>query len=58
MNDDLISDPGTLVFILSVLIWDLQCKSHFNRKMVFRVTKSLGWGGNIHAFSGGLSANE
>ena len=30
----------TLVFILSVFIWDLQCKSHFNRKMVFRVTKS------------------
>ena len=29
-----------LVFILSVFIWDLQCKSHFNRKMVFRVTKS------------------
>ena len=30
----------SLVFILSVFIWDLQCKSHFNRKMVFRVTKS------------------
>ena len=29
-----------LVFILSVFIWDLQCKNHFNRKMVFRVTKS------------------
>ena len=28
------------MFILSVFIWDLQCKSHFNRKMVFRVTKS------------------
>ena len=76
-----------LVFILSVFIWDLQCKSHFNRKMVFRVTKSqyerqmitylilhdhpdwgvacggdggwwVGWGCNIHGFSGGLSANE
>ena len=30
----------SLVFILSVFIWDLQWKSHFNRKMVFRVTKS------------------
>ena len=28
------------MFILSVFIWDLQCKNHFNRKMVFRVTKS------------------
>ena len=33
-------NPPALVFILSVFIWDLQCKNHFNRKMVFRVTKS------------------
>ena len=35
-----VSLSTTLVFILSVFIWDLQCKSHFNRKMAFRVTKS------------------
>ena len=34
------NDVAALVFILSVFIWDLQCKSHFNRKIMFRVTKS------------------
>ena len=37
-DDDNSDDDAALVFILSVFIWDLQCKSHFNRKMVFRVT--------------------
>ena len=36
-----------LVFILSVFISDLQCKNHFNRKMVFRVTKSQSMKDNI-----------